>query len=99
MYDHNRTVTVKGAVKEFQWTNPHSWVQLLVSGADGAEEWSIQMGPPSYLYRDGWRPKTLAPGDEITVTVYPMVDGSRGGLWASGVRADGSPIGSNVRSQ
>jgi hypothetical protein len=99
MYDHNKTVALQGVVKEFQWTNPHCWVQLLVSGPDGAEEWSIQMGPPSYLYRDGWRRATLEPGDAIAVSVYPMVDGSRGGLWVSGARSDGRPIGSNVRSQ
>jgi hypothetical protein len=90
MYDHDRTVTLKGAVREFQWTNPHCWIQLLVAGEHGAEEWSVQMGPPSYLYRDGWRRGTLKPGDEIVVVVNPMHDGSRGGLWVSGTVRHGS---------
>jgi Family of unknown function (DUF6152) len=74
-------------------------VGMLVAGASGTEEWSIQMGPPSYLYRDGLRPGTLKPGEVITVLVNPMRDGSRGGLWVAGKDADGKPIGSNVQTK
>ena len=67
MYDHDKSVTFKGAVKEFQWTNPHCWIQMLVAENGGSNEWSVQMGPPGFLYRDGWRPGTLKVGDSITI--------------------------------
>jgi len=73
MYDQTKSITLKGEVKEFQWTNPHCWIQLVLFGAN-EEEWSVQMGPPSNLYRDGWRPGTLKPGDSILVVVHPMID-------------------------
>lgn len=94
MYDQDKSLTLKGAVKAFQWTNPHCWIQVLVSGSDGDKEWSVQMGPPSNLYRDGWRPGTLKVGDTISVVVHPMRDGTPGGLWISGTAADGKSIGS-----
>jgi Family of unknown function (DUF6152) len=93
MYDKDKSVSLKGAVKEFQWTNPHCWVQVLVAANGEDQEWSVQMGPPSNLYRDGWRPSTLKVGDTITVVVHPMRDGTHGGLWISGSNADGKALG------
>jgi Family of unknown function (DUF6152) len=93
MYDHEKSVTLKGAVKEFQWTNPHCWIQLLVAENGETNEWSVQMASPSNLYRDGWRPGTLKVGDSITLVVHPMRDGTRGGLWVSGIGPDSKPIG------
>jgi hypothetical protein len=93
MFDHDKSVTLKGAVKEFQWSNPHCWIQVLVAGNGGPEEWSVELGAPSTLYRNGWRPGTLKPGDRITVIVHPMRDGTRGGSLVSATGADGNPIG------
>jgi hypothetical protein len=95
MYDQGKSVTLKGTVKQFQWTNPHCWIQVLVPVDGDAQEWSIQMGPPSNLYRDGWRPGTLKVGDKIIIAVHPMRDGTHGGLWISGVDTDGKPFGSS----
>jgi hypothetical protein len=91
MFDKGRTVTLVGKVRQFQWTNPHSWIQIVVDGADGAE-WSIELGAPVELFRLGWRPATLKPGDRITVTANPMRDGSHGALFVSAVRDGGAPI-------
>ena len=99
MYDQDKSMTLKGAIKEFQWTNPHCWIQLLVAEDNGTNEWSVQMGPPGNLYRDGWRPSILKVGDSITVVVHPMRDGTRGGLWISGIGADGKPIGSSTSAK
>jgi hypothetical protein len=99
MYDKDKSVNLKGAVKEFQWINPHCWIQLLVAVNGENQEWSVQMGPPSNLYRDGWRPSTLKVGDTITVVVHPMRDGTHGGIWVSGTDADGKPIGAASQSK
>jgi hypothetical protein len=93
-FDLSKTITLTGAVKEFQWVNPHSWIQLMVTDAGGsAVEWSIEMSAPSSLVRQGWKPRILKPGDQITVTAHPLRDGRPGGSLVSVTLADGTRIG------
>jgi Family of unknown function (DUF6152) len=94
MFDFSKDVTLSGTVKEFQWNNPHCFIQLLVPKDGAMQEWSIEMGSPMHLLRHGLRPKTLSPGDKITVTLHPMRDGSTGGDFMSAIAADGTPVGS-----
>jgi hypothetical protein len=95
MFDDKATVTLSGTVKEFQWTNPHCWIQLVVPATQGGQavEWSVEMGAPFELFRTGLRPKTLKPGDKLTVLVHPMRDGTHAGLFMSATGSDGKPIG------
>lgn len=93
MFDDQKSITLTGTVKQYQWTNPHCWIQLVVPDQKGAVEWSVEMGAPMELYRNGWRPRTLKAGDRITVVIHPMRDGSRGGLYVSATAADGTPFG------
>jgi hypothetical protein len=86
MFDTARVIEVTGTVKEFQWTNPHVWIQIDVQKAAGArEEWSIEGGGPNSLSRQGWRPTTFKPGQVVTMRINPMRDGTPGGLFV-GVR-------------
>jgi hypothetical protein len=88
--DRTRTVTVQGVVKEFRWTNPHSWIDLEVAGEGGrADLWSIEMNPPPFLLRAGWKSSSLKPGDKISVTLNPMRNGDPGGIFVSVTLADG----------
>ncbi|HUK00831.1 MAG TPA: DUF6152 family protein [Steroidobacteraceae bacterium] len=96
MFDNAVASTISGTVKQFQWTNPHCWIQVLVVNDPGAGEWSIEMGSPSQLYRGGWRPGTLKEGDKITLTIHPMKDGSHAGLFVSAVTPDGKPLGTHT---
>ena len=94
MFDAEKTVEMKGTVKEFQWTNPHSWLQVMVRDPSGAEkEWSLEMGSPGGLARSGWRPKTVLPGDQVTVTIHPLKDGSAGGQLLTVTLPDGKVMG------
>jgi hypothetical protein len=94
MFDDKKSITLNGTVKAFQWTNPHCFIQMLVPGTDGtATEWSVEMGAPFEVIRTGFRPKSLQPGDKITVVIHPMRDGGRGGLFVSAVTADGKQLG------
>lgn len=95
MFDTQKTVTLTGEVRVFQWTNPHCWIQLLVPGAQSATEWSIEMGSPSQLYNVGWRPRTLAAGSRITVQIHPLRDGSKGGIFISATHDTGEPLVAN----
>jgi len=80
MFDANKTQTVSGTVKEYEWTNPHVWIRVMVLDATGEElEWGIEMASPAQQVRRGWSATTIKPGDKITVTVHPLKDGSRGG--------------------
>jgi hypothetical protein len=92
--DRTRTITVSGVVKEFRWTNPHSWIDLVVTGDDGAQTlWSVEMNPPPYLIRAGWRSSTLKPGDKVSVTMNPIRTGEPGGIFVSVTLADGKVLG------
>jgi hypothetical protein len=93
IFDNQKSMTLSGTVKTLQWTNPHCWIQLIVPGDTGPTEWSVEMGSPSQLFHGGWKPKSLQPGDKITVVVHPMRDGTNAGLFMSATLADGKPIG------
>jgi hypothetical protein len=94
MFDQTQPLTLTGTVREFQWTNPHSYVQLVVTNDRGqVEEWSLEMAAPTYLYNLGWRPSTLKAGDMVTVTIAPLRKGGKGGLLLKAATADGKPIG------
>jgi hypothetical protein len=94
MFDYDKSLTLAGTVKQFQWTNPHCWIELSVPGERGAEDWSVEMGAPLQLYQGGWKPGTLKPGDEIKVVVRPTRDSTqKAGLFVSAARADGTVLG------
>jgi hypothetical protein len=96
MFDGSRQLTLTGTVREFQWTNPHSYIQLVVKADDGAEqEWSLEMGANVYLYNLGWRPSTVKAGDTLSVTVIPLRNGKSGGLLVQATTADGKSLGGN----
>jgi hypothetical protein len=91
MFDHAKTVTLHGTVKNFQFTNPHSWLIVIVTGADGNPvEWGFEAEGPSTLLHAGILPKSFRPGDKVTVTANPMRDGRPAGALNSVVMADGS---------
>ena len=94
MFDHEKVKELTGTIKEFQWKNPHVWIQIEIMNAAGAkEEWSIEGGGPNSLSRNGWRPTTFKPGDAVSIRVNPMRDGSLGGLFVGAKLADGKTIG------
>jgi hypothetical protein len=97
MFDQQKTLTLTGSVKEFQWTNPHCYIQLMVPDKDGKPvEWSMEMGAPMYLYARGWRPGTIKPGDKITIAINPLRNGRPGGVVVKATAADGKPLGKSV---
>jgi len=97
MFDARKVLTLTGTVREFQWTNPHCWIQLLVPGSapgtNATTEWSIEMASPMQVQMGGWKHGTLKPGDRITVLVHPMLDGTPGGNFISAAAADGRTLG------
>jgi hypothetical protein len=93
MFDADKKVTVAGTVKEFQWTNPHAFILMMVGNSDGQmEQWSIEMGGPGGLARQGWVPKTLRPGMNVSVVMHPLREG-HGGQFLAVTLADGTRLG------
>lgn len=94
MFDHDHVIELGGTIKEFQFTNPHTWVQLRVSDAKGkVVEWSLEWGSPNQLGRQGIRPSTFPPGTALTIRANPMRDGSAGGAFIGARFADGTTVG------
>lgn len=94
MFDRERTVELTGTVREFQWTNPHIWIQIQIANEAGdTEEWSVEGGVPNRLFRAGWRPNSFEPGDEATIRGFPMRDGGRAALFIGARLPDGSTLG------
>jgi hypothetical protein len=91
--DRSKSVTLKGTLKTFSWSNPHSWMEVEVAGEDGkVVVWTVEMTSPAYLVRAGWKASTIKPGDEVSVTVRPLRSGDPGGLFVSVTLADGRTL-------
>ena len=90
MFDRSKETTLVGVVEEFQWTNPHSWIERNVTNPDGTvDKWSIELNSPNNLARQGWHSSSLKPGDKISVVVWPLRSGEKGGLFMSLTFPDG----------
>ena len=86
---------IAGTVKEFQFTNPHSWIQVMVETKPGEppQEWSVEWGSPNQLGRNGIRPSTFKPGAKVTMRIRPMRDGSPAGGFVGAKFEDGKTVG------
>src|SRR5258705_7442205 len=73
MFDADKTITLKGTVKELEWTNPHSWLRVMVQDQASGKtmQWAFEMGPPQQQIRRGWKPDSLKPGDNVTLNMHP----------------------------
>jgi hypothetical protein len=80
-FDREKTVTLAGTVKSFDWTNPHVWIAVVTDGPRDAV-WDIEGSSPNLLARGGWKPSTLKPGDKISMKIHPRRDGKSGGYLA-----------------
>jgi hypothetical protein len=82
MYDQTKIVTVTGAVRSFQWTNPHAvlWLLLIPKPGAPAELWPAELPTsPGNLTRMGWSKTSVKPGDKVTIEINPLRDGRHGG--------------------
>jgi hypothetical protein len=97
MFDMQKRVEVKGTVKDFRWTNPHSWLVLTATDeANKGAEYNIEMNGPGYLVRNGWKRESMKPGDVVTVTINPLRDGTAGGNLVKVTTADGKELSAQV---
>ncbi|MEP7352265.1 MAG: DUF6152 family protein [Acidobacteriota bacterium] len=94
MFDTGKQVAVSGAVTTFEWTNPHTYIEMDVTGEGGTvKHWSVELGSPSILRNSGWNHKSLKPGDKVTLTINPLKNGNPGGLLVYAQLPDGNKLG------
>jgi hypothetical protein len=93
MFEDKKEVTLTGVVKEFQFTNPHSWLLVDVKGPDGkVTTWGFEAEGPSSMTRAGIRVKDFAPGTPVTITGRPMKDGRPAALWVKATRTSDNKV-------
>lgn len=97
MFDPDKLITQEGVVKEFEWTNPHVWIHVLVEDQGKPVVWSFEMQAINANAALGWRADSVKPGDKVSVDFHPLKDGSRGGQLVAATLADGKRLGGPVR--
>ena len=96
MFDQKKVMTLEGRVHEFQWTNPHSFIELETSTGGTARRWSIELNSPNNLTRQGWKRTSLKAGETISVRIAPLRNGHPGGLFLDLKKADGKVLDSGL---
>ncbi|HTK34205.1 MAG TPA: DUF6152 family protein [Caulobacteraceae bacterium] len=91
MFDRNTTSVIDGTIKEFQWTSPHMWIQLVAPDKDGKlVEYGFEGGPPSN--GQGWSRHSLKAGDKVKITYHPLRTGGAGGEFMQAVFPSGATV-------
>lgn len=92
------TVTLKGTVTEWLWSNPHCLLRIDVTGEDGqVVSWLAETQAPNTIYTQGYRANSFKAGDEVTLTLRPAANGAPYGILAQTVFADGTIRGGTGR--
>jgi Family of unknown function (DUF6152) len=94
MFDAEKTLTMKGTVKEFEWTNPHSWLRVTVMDEKSGKPllWALEMSSPARLTTMGMHADSVKVGDTVSVTFHPMKDGTRGGQFIQATLPGGKAV-------
>ena len=94
MFDAEKTITMQGTVKEFEWVNPHSWLRVMIKDEKSGQlgVWALELSSPARLKRMGMSADSVKPGDTVSVTFHPLKDGARGGQFIQAVLPDGKRV-------
>jgi hypothetical protein len=98
MFDDQSEMWLDGTVTLFQWTNPHTFIHVLVETKNKngeileQVEWSLEGGSPNILSRNGWKRTSLIEGEKVRVLIYPLKDGNAGGTFLEIHKEDGTVL-------
>ena len=93
-FDRTKQLTMTGVVREVQWNNPHTWIQVLVTDDKGRKtEWGFECGSPNMMTRTGWKRTTLKTGDRVVVVGNPLKNGRTNALLVTITLPDGRVLG------
>jgi hypothetical protein len=90
-FDGSKTFVVKGVLTKVEWTNPHIYLYLDVSGPGGkVQQYAFSSGPPAALHRAGIKKNDFQIGQAVTITGAPAKDGTQHLGWLKMIKyADG----------
>ena len=80
VYDHSRTLNLKGKVTRWQWSNPHAYLDIDVREGDAVKHYTLEGTSINMLQRLGWRSNMIKAGDEVKVIFAPLLNGEPAGL-------------------
>jgi hypothetical protein len=81
VYDHTRSLTLKGTVTKWQWSNPHAYLDIDVKDAGGkVKHYTLEGTSINMLQRVGWKSNMIKAGDNVTAVAAPLLNGEPGGL-------------------
>jgi Family of unknown function (DUF6152) len=88
--DLDKTLTMKGTVTEWDWSNPHCLLQFDVKNESGqVVHWIAETQNPAEMVSLGWGKTSFKPGDEVTVSLMPVKNGNPFGRVSLVVLPDG----------
>jgi hypothetical protein len=103
MFDHATSLTIKGEVKEVQWTNPHVAIFIFgtIKDGDAPALWLMEMTSPGNLVRaGGWTRNAVKKGDKVAVDFSPLRNGDKGGALKKITMVDtGKFLTADIRAQ
>jgi hypothetical protein len=98
MFDMSKRVTLNGTVTSFEWTNPHSYIEIDAPDEKGTmKHWSIELGSPSILMQSGWKFSSLHAGEKVTLIINPLKSGQNGGFLSEATLPDGKVLTNGPR--
>jgi Family of unknown function (DUF6152) len=93
MFEWGKEKMLDGTVDKWEWTQPHTFIWVVVPGKGGkVEQWGFEGMSPSWLGRRGWNLKSMARGDKVKIAYYPLRDGRTGGFYVRVTLADGRTL-------
>ncbi len=93
MFEWGTEKNLSGTIEKYQWTQPHTFIWLVVSDKSGkTQEWGLEGMSPSWLGRRGWGLHSLNAGDKVSLVYYPLKDGRPGGFYVRVITADGKTL-------
>lgn len=92
MFDKEHPVELNGTVKTWEFTNPHSWLVMMVMKDGRPTQVSVEGASVDTLIRQGFGPHTFAPGEKINLVISPLKNGGLGGAFVKAIKADGTVL-------
>ncbi len=90
MFDSKNEMWLEGTISVFQWTNPHTFIHVVIDNENGEQiEWALEGGSPNILARNGWKRTSLEVGEKVRVLIYPLKSGEAGGTFLEIHKEDG----------
>lgn len=90
MFDKDHPVQLEGAVKSWEFTNPHSWLVMMVMKNGKPAQVSVEGASVDTLVRQGFGPHTFVPGEKLNLTISPLKNGGVGGAFVKAIKSDGT---------